>query len=72
MFAWNRRAWAVLFGIGVFAFLHVLINPSSGHLADTERAPLLTIVVLLVAFGAASVGLWAWFRFRPTAVQATA
>jgi Kef-type K+ transport system membrane component KefB len=67
--AWSRRAWAVLFGIGVFAFLHVLINPSSGYLADTERAPLLTIVVLLVAFGAASAGLWAWFRFRPTRPQ---
>ena len=64
---WSRRAWAVLFGIGVFAFLHVLINPSSGYLADTERAPMLTIVALLVGFGAASVGLWAWFRFRPSA-----
>jgi photosystem II stability/assembly factor-like uncharacterized protein len=69
---WNRRAWAVLFGIGVFAFLHVLVHPSSGYLADTERAPLVTIVVLLVAFGAASIGLWAWFRFRrppPTAPE---
>jgi hypothetical protein len=70
--AWSRRAWATLFGIGVFAFLHVLINPSSGYLADTERAPLLTIVVLLAAFGAASVGLWAWFRFRPTRPQQVA
>lgn len=61
---WSRRAWTVLFGIGVFAFLHVLVNPSSGYLADTERAPLVTIVILLVAFGAVSVGLWAWFRFR--------
>ncbi len=64
---WSRRAWAVLFGIGVFAFLHVLVNPSSGYLADTERAPLVTIVALLVAFGVVSVGLWAWFRFRPAA-----
>jgi hypothetical protein len=64
--AWNRRAWAGLFGIGVFAFLHVLVNPTSGYLADTERAPLLTIVALLVGFGIASIGLWAWFRFRPT------
>ena len=70
--AWNRRAWAVLFGIGVFAFLHVLVNPSSGYLADTERAPLLTIVALLVVFGAASIGLWTWFRFRPSAVEAIA
>jgi hypothetical protein len=69
---WSRRRWAVLFGIGVFAFLHVLVNPSSGYLADTERAPLLTIVALLVAFGAVSVGLWAWFRFRPASRPATA
>jgi hypothetical protein len=68
--AWSRRAWAILFGIGVFAFLHVLVNPSSGYLADTERAPLLTVVLLLAGFAIASVGLWAWFRFRPTRAAA--
>jgi hypothetical protein len=67
---WSRRAWAVLFGIGVFAFLHVLVNPSSGYLADTERAPLLTVVLLFVGFAVASVGLWAWFRFRPASTAA--
>jgi hypothetical protein len=36
----------------------------------TEPAPLLTIVALLVAFGAASVALWAWFRFRPSGPSA--
>jgi hypothetical protein len=38
--------------------------------ASTERAPLLTIEALLVAFGAASVALWAWFRFRPSGPSA--
>jgi hypothetical protein len=70
--AWSRRAWAILFGIGVFAFLHVLVNPSSGYLADTERAPLLTVVLLLAVFAIASVGLWAWFRFRPARVAVAA
>ena len=35
----------------------IAFNPSRGYLADTEPAPLFTIVVLLAAFGVASVSL---------------
>jgi hypothetical protein len=62
--AWNRVAWGTLLGIGAFAFFHILVNPASGYLADSSRTPLLTIVILLVAFSAISVAFWAWFRFR--------
>jgi len=65
LYAWSRRWWAVLFALGLFGLLHVLINPTSGYLADVSRTPLLTIVVLFVAFGIVSIGLWAYFRFRP-------
>jgi hypothetical protein len=63
--SWNRRAWAVLLGVAAFGFAHILLNPSSGYLADTTRTSLFTVVWLLVAFGGGSVLFWAYFRFRP-------
>jgi hypothetical protein len=69
VFEWDKRVWAVLIGLGVFAFAHVLLNPAAGagYLANTTRTSFLTMVVLLVAFAVASVAFWAWFRFRPSA-----
>jgi hypothetical protein len=64
VYRWNRRAWAALFGIGMFGFVHVLMNPRNGYLADTTRTPMVTIVVLLLFFGLFSVAFWAYFRFR--------
>jgi hypothetical protein len=65
VFAWSRPTWTALFVIGFFGFLHVLVNPQSGYLADTTRTPMLTVVLLFLFFGAVSVALWAYFRFRP-------
>ncbi|HET6380528.1 MAG TPA: FGLLP motif-containing membrane protein [candidate division Zixibacteria bacterium] len=61
---WSRVAWAALFGIAVFGFLHVLINPASGYLVDTTLQPLSKVVILAVGFGAVSVLFWAYFRYR--------
>jgi hypothetical protein len=65
LFTWNRVVWGVIFGLGVFAFAHILINPTSGYLADSSRTPFLTILTLLIGFGAVSIGFWAYFRYRP-------
>jgi hypothetical protein len=67
--AWNRRVWAGILGVATFAFAHILLNPSSGYLADSTRTSLLTVALLLVLFGGGSVLFWAWFRLRrqPTA-----
>ena len=62
---WNQRAWIALLGIAMFGFCHILLNPSSGYLADTTRTSLFTVILLLVAFGGGSVLFWAYFRFRP-------
>ncbi len=64
VYAWNRAVWAVLLGLGIFGFAHVLLNPSGGYMGDTTRTPFMTMVVLLIAFGLASVAFWAYFRFR--------
>jgi hypothetical protein len=62
--AWNPRVWAGLLGVAAFGFCHLLLNPSSGYLADSTRTSLLTVVVLLALFGGGSVLFWAYFRFR--------
>ena len=64
---WNQRAWIALLGMAIFGFCHILLNPSSGYLADTTRTSLFTVIWLLVAFGGGSVLFWAYFRFRPLA-----
>ncbi len=64
VFDWDRRVWAVLIGLGIFGFAHVLLNPSAGYLADTTRTSFMTMVVLLAFFALASVAFWAYFRFR--------
>lgn len=69
---WNQRAWAGLLGVAAFGFCHILLNPSSGYLADTTRTSLFTVVWLLVAFGGGSVLFWAYFRFRPQRATPTA
>lgn len=64
VYAWNRRVWLVLLGLGAFGFCHVILNPSTGYLADTTRVSLLTTVALLALFGLGSVAFWAFFRWR--------
>jgi hypothetical protein len=61
--AWNSRFWMGLLGVAAFAFFHILLNPSSGYLADSERTSMVTVVGLLVVFGIGSVLFWAYFRY---------
>ncbi len=64
VFEWRREVWLVLVVAAMFVFLHILIGPESGYLADTEHTPLGTAVVLFVVFGVISVSFWGYFRFR--------
>ncbi len=67
VYAWNRRVWLVLIGLGIIGFTHVLLNPAAGagYMADTTRTSFLTLVLLLASFGLASLLFWAYFRYRP-------
>jgi uncharacterized membrane protein len=60
---WNPKAWMAILGIASFAFFHILINPTSGYLADTERTSMATVIGLLLVFGVGSVLFWGYFRF---------
>jgi hypothetical protein len=69
--SWSTVAWMALFGVGVFGFLHVLIDPINGyaHLADTKRTGMFTAIALFAAFGTFSVLFWGYFRFRPQRLE---
>jgi hypothetical protein len=69
--AWSKPIWALLFGASAFAFLHVLVNPASGYLADTTLQPLSKVIALFVGFGLVSVLFWAFFRYRRPRAAAT-
>lgn len=70
LYRWNRLAWALLFGISVFAFIHILIGPSSGYVSQLSPAAFLAALGVFAAFGALSIGTWAYFRFRRPAEAA--
>jgi hypothetical protein len=61
LFAWSRVAWAAIFGVNVFAFLHALSAAAGG--ASTGES-VTVAAALFLAFGTVSVAFWAWFRFR--------
>ena len=65
--AWRRMMWALLFGVALFALVHVLLSPGSGYVGSTDNVGLLPVVVgLFVGFGVFSLVFWAYFRYRPT------
>ena len=72
MIKWNKWVWGALLVVSGFAFWHVLVNPTSGYLADSSRTPLVTIVGLLIFFSLGSVAFWAYFRFRRRPAEAPA
>jgi hypothetical protein len=62
---WNRVVWALLMFLGVFATVHVLLSPSSGYVGHTTKQVAIGVAALFAVFGAVSVAMWSYFRFRP-------
>jgi hypothetical protein len=62
---WSGAAWAVLFTLGLFALVHVLLSPGSGYVGHSSGQVTVAVIVLYVVFGAISVAFWAYFRYRP-------
>jgi hypothetical protein len=62
---WNRIVWAVLMFLGVFATVHVLLAPSSGYVGHTSKQVAIGVAILFAIFGALSIAMWAYFRYRP-------
>jgi hypothetical protein len=64
VFQWRKVRWAVLYAIGVFGFLYIVLNPANGFLASSKQSSSVTAVALFLGFGLVSVLFWAYFRFR--------
>ena len=65
VFKWSRTAWAVLFFLGVFATVHVLLRPGSGYVGSTSDGVSVSVAALFAFFGIGSILFWAYFRLRP-------
>jgi hypothetical protein len=64
LYRWNRLAWALLWGAGLFAFVHILIGPTSGYVAELSPAAFMAALGVFAAFGALSIATWLYFRLR--------
>lgn len=68
VYRWSRLAWALLTGASLFGFIHILIGPTSGYLADLAAPAWLAALGIFAAFGIFTILFWGWFRFRPSPV----
>ncbi|HEX3622462.1 MAG TPA: FGLLP motif-containing membrane protein [Acidimicrobiales bacterium] len=69
---WSRRAWLVLFVLTQLAFVHILLRPGTGYVADTRHSPTAVVVTLFFAFAVFSVAFWGYFRLRDPRQEAEA
>jgi hypothetical protein len=60
---WNRGAWGAVFGIASLAVIEVMLRPQSTGVRPAS-VPFWTTAALFLAFGAASVVFWGYFRMR--------
>ena len=59
---WRRPVWIVMYAISLFLFVHVMLRPDSGYVSTSSEVSFVAVIALFLAFGALSVGLWAYFR----------
>ena len=58
---WSRVGWGVLYGIGMFAFVHTMLRPGLGNRQHKSFLPALAV---FLGFTVLSLLFWAYFRFR--------
>lgn len=60
---WHKGMWAGVYGLAGFGFIQALLQPATA-VSRHGSAPLITALVLFVAFGAASVAFYLYFQRR--------
>jgi hypothetical protein len=69
IYRWRRPIWALLWGLSLFGFIHILVGPNTGYLSDLSSETLIAALGVFALFGAISVLFWAYFRFVYRAPQ---
>lgn len=64
LFSWSRRRWAVVWGIAILFFAHVILYPVSSFTPNPSPTGLYTILVTVAIYGAIALGFWWFFRQR--------
>jgi DNA-binding beta-propeller fold protein YncE len=69
LFAWSRWRWALIWGVAMLLFVHVILYAPSDFVPDPDTTPLLTIVGTVTVYGLIAVVFWALLargkRMRP-------
>jgi hypothetical protein len=63
IYRWRRPIWALLWGLSLFGFIHILIGPNAGYLSDLSPEAVIAAMGVFAFFGAVSVLFWGYFRF---------
>jgi hypothetical protein len=64
LFAWSRRRWALLWGLGLVLFAHVILYPVSSLEPHPGSTGLWTVLVSVAIYGGGALGFWAFWRNR--------
>jgi hypothetical protein len=72
LFLWHRTVWAATSLVAAFLFWHVLLNRNSQYFGALRQAKSLAVLAIFVVYTSLSIGLWAYFRWRPPKARADA
>ena len=63
--AWSSWRWLLIYVVGTFFFVHVLLHPDRGFYGNSEDVSVFSVLALFIAFAAFSLAFWGYFRLRP-------
>jgi hypothetical protein len=64
LFSWNRARWAVVWGLSLLLFAHVLLYPVSSFEPNPSPTGLWTAALAVSVYSALAIGFWWFFRRR--------
>jgi len=60
--AWNKLAWALIFGTATFLFWHLLLNQNDSYLAALQQTRVKVALSLVLLYGALTLATWLFFK----------
>ena len=69
LFRWRPLVWAAVALLASFLFWHVVINRDRQFFDALRQAESLAVLALFLLYTSLSIGLWAYFRWRPGSTQ---